>query len=175
MRFSPWKPFYLWNTPRVSSPRYFFERRRTSRRSKSHRSFGTTTLKYRSFGISFPDTNFVPREKALNSKVCFQGRAARMRISRIHGQSLLGIPTCVKQASLSLHGNGHRPVPNLTFWCSLAQCLRAMQSSQPHEYVIRACAIESKPIGHSSHLPSRVFRSRYRNCFGTKFLKYSII
>lgn len=40
------------------------------------------------------------REKALNSKVCFQGRAARMRISRIHGQSLLGIPTCVKQASL---------------------------------------------------------------------------
>lgn len=100
MRFSPWKPFYLWNTPRVSSPRYFFERRRTSRRSKSHRSFGTTTLKYRSFGISFPDTNFVPREKALNSKVCFQGRAARMRISRIHGQSLLGIPTCVKQASL---------------------------------------------------------------------------
>lgn len=98
------------------------------------------------------------REKALNSKVCFQGRAARMRISRIHGQSLLGIPTCVKQASLSLHGNGHRPVPNLTFRCSLAQCLRAMQSSQPHEYVIRACAIESKPIGHSSHLPSRVFQ-----------------
>lgn len=79
-----------------------------------------------------------------------------------------------KQA-FSLHGNGHRPVPNLTFRCSLAQCLRAMQSSQPHEYVIRACAIESKPIGHSSHLPSRVFRSRYRNCFGTKFLKYSII
>lgn len=62
-----------------------------------------------------------------------------------------------KQA-FSLHGNGHRPVPNLTFRCSLAQCLRAMQSSQPHEYVIRACAIESKPIGHSSHLPSRVFQ-----------------
>lgn len=177
MRFSPWKPFYLWNTPRVSSPRYFFERRRTSRRSKSHRSFGTTTLKYRSFGISFPDTNFVPREKALNSKVCFQGRAARMRISRIHGQSLLGIPTCVKQASLlpPREWTSARSKPYFPIRCSLAQCLRAMQSSQPHEYVIRACAIESKPIGHSSHLPSRVFRSRYRNCFGTKFLKYSII
>lgn len=117
------------------------------------------------------------REKALNSKVCFQGRAARMRISRIHGQSLLGIPTCVKQASLlpPREWTSARSKPYFPIRCSLAQCLRAMQSSQPHEYVIRACAIESKPIGHSSHLPSRVFRSRYRNCFGTKFLKYSII
>lgn len=169
MRFSPWKPFYLWNTPRVSSPRYFFERRRTFRRSKSHRSFGTTTLKYRSFGISFPE-----RKPWTRKSVFKDGLLACVSAGYTDNLFSVFLLALNKQA-FSLHGNGHRPVPNLTFRCSLAQCLRAMQSSQPHEYVIRACAIESKPIGHSSHLPSRVFRSRYRNCFGTKFLKYSII
>lgn len=154
MRFSPWKPFYLWNTPRVSSPRYFFERRRTSRRSKSHRSFGTTTLKYRSFGISFPE-----RKPWTRKSVFKDGLLACVSAGYTDNLFSSGIPTCVKQASLlpPREWTSARSKPYFPIRCSLAQCLRAMQSSQPHEYVIRACAIESKPIGHSSHLPSRVF------------------